>query len=151
MKSEFYLTKDEHYTLVFKKGISRANNLAVINVLPNGLKILRYGLVTSKKVGGAVVRNRVKRRLREIARRLPVKAGWDIVLVARPAMAGAKYQSIKEKIKELLAKTNILAEVMCCRIHKHPSCRCLHTDTRFKSFYNRFFIGGSCQTDCLGV
>jgi len=110
MKSEIYLTKDEHYTLVFKKGISRANNLAVINVLPNGLKISRYGLVTSKKVGGAVVRNRIKRRLREIAKRLPVQPGWDIVLVARPSIAGAEYQEIKEKIEELLAKTKILAE-----------------------------------------
>lgn len=110
MKSEIYLTKSEHYTLVFKKGFSRANNLAVINVLSNGLKISRYGLVTSKKVGGAVVRNRVKRRLREIVKRLPVQAGWDIVLVARPAIAEAEYQDIKDKLRELLAKTKILAE-----------------------------------------
>ena len=110
MKSEIYLTKNEHYALVFKKGISRANNLAVINVLPNGLEISRYGLVTSKKVGGAVVRNRVKRRLREIARWLPVKPGWDIVLVARPAMAEAEYRDIKERIRELAVKTEILTE-----------------------------------------
>lgn len=110
MKSEMYLTRTEQYALVFKKGISRANNLAVINVLANGLNISRYGLVTSKKVGGAVTRNRVKRRLREIVKRLPVKSGWDIVLVARPEIAGAEYQHMKDKLRELLAKTKILVE-----------------------------------------
>ena len=82
----------------------------MINILSNGLEISRYGLVTSKKVGGAVIRNRVKRRLREITKRLPVKPGWDIVLVARPAMAEAEHQDIKDKIRELLAKMKILAE-----------------------------------------
>jgi len=51
----------------------------------------RLGLTVSGKVGGAVARNRVKRRLREIFRRrhAALPPGWDIVLIARPGCADA--------------------------------------------------------------
>lgn len=58
----------------------------------DGQDTLRVGYTCSKKVGNAVARNRAKRRLREIARLvLPLhgKAGWDYVLVGRPATTAA--------------------------------------------------------------
>jgi ribonuclease P protein component len=53
----------------------------------------RFGVTVSRKVGGAVVRNRVKRWIRESCRRMQdqLPAGVDLVVVARPSAAGAGY------------------------------------------------------------
>jgi ribonuclease P protein component len=63
-------------------------------VARNGTDGSRFGLTVSRKVGGAVIRNRVKRWLREAVRheRSSVVGGWDVVIVARPeaAIAGAE-------------------------------------------------------------
>jgi ribonuclease P protein component len=65
----------------------------VVIVAKNGTDDSRFGLTVSRKVGGAVVRNRVKRWLREAVRheRSSVLGGWDVVIVAQPdaAIAGA--------------------------------------------------------------
>ena len=85
MKGEEYLTKSGQFSPVLSQGSSWVGSLVVMKALPNGLKLSRYGLVTSKRVGKAVVRNRVKRLLREIMRQTPLKPGWDIVFITRPA------------------------------------------------------------------
>jgi len=63
---------------------------------------LRIGFTCSKKVGNAVARNRAKRRLREIARRvLPVRgqAGWDYVLIGRPQVTAARdFQALQDDL-----------------------------------------------------
>jgi ribonuclease P protein component len=65
----------------------------VVIVAKNGTAASRFGLTVSRKVGGAVIRNRVKRWLREAVRheRSSVLGGWDVVIVAQPdaAIAGA--------------------------------------------------------------
>ncbi len=63
--------------------------MLVLKAAPNGLEGNRYGFSVGRRVGIAVVRNRVKRRLREVARLARVKAGWDMVFIARGAAASA--------------------------------------------------------------
>lgn len=66
----------------------------------------RLGLTVSKKVGEAVVRTRVKRRLREIARSCkPLWRGKDVVLIARPEAAGADPLLLKQEVQALLGRT----------------------------------------------
>ena len=71
----------------------------------------RAGFVTSKRVGGAVVRNRVRRRLREIVRKHQhdVRTGVWIVLIARPAAANATQRALEDEWLRLAKRALILA------------------------------------------
>ena len=66
----------------------------------------RVGFSVSKRVGNAVARNRVKRRLREITRRMlaDLPVGWDIVLSAKPAAAAADYTTLAASIGDLFRR-----------------------------------------------
>lgn len=108
MRGEQYLTKPQQYASVYSKGTSRVSDLVVMKVLPNALDLTRYGFSVSKRVGKAVTRNRVKRLLREILRIMPLRPGWDIVFIARPAVAAADYASLKKSVEGLLARARLL-------------------------------------------
>ena len=110
MKAKKVLTKRREFVLVFSRGTSVVGGLVVMKALANELGLLRYGLVTSRRVGKAVARNRIRRRLRESLRKLPLKTGWDIVFIARPAAAEAKYADIDKELKRLLSKARLLVE-----------------------------------------
>ena len=103
-----YITRSEDYALVYAKGGSWACNLVAMRALPTGLALSRCGFSISKKVGKAVVRNRIKRLLREILRVTPLKPGWDIVFVARPAAASADYVNLKRAVERLLSQADLL-------------------------------------------
>ena len=82
--------------------------LVGIKSRPTQLPGSRYGFVVSKRVGKAVVRNRVKRQLREIIRQLILKPGTDIVLSARPQAAQAEYAALNTAVLDLLAQAGLL-------------------------------------------
>lgn len=89
------------------------DRLLLVSATPDGSPGDRVGLSVSKRVGGAVIRNRVKRRLREIFRDLVVSgggegdaegAGWDIVATARPSAADATYDDLGRSAARLISK-----------------------------------------------
>jgi ribonuclease P protein component len=110
MKGIDHLTRPEQYTKVYNEGSSRSDSLLVMKSLPNALELSRYGISVSKRVGKAVVRNRVKRLLREILRLTPLKPGWDIIFIARNPTAAASYVQIEGSVKSLLARSRLMAE-----------------------------------------
>ena len=109
MRGEEYLTKSAQYTLVYKEGSSWVSSLIVVKALSNGLSLSRCGFSVSKRVGNAVIRNRVKRLLREILRLAPLEPGWDVVFIARPATATARYAELKRSVEDLLSRAKLLA------------------------------------------
>jgi ribonuclease P protein component len=110
VRREEYLTRAAQYDLVYSKGKAWAGEMVVMRALPNGLTISRCGFSVSRRVGKAVVRNRVKRLLREILRLTPLKPGWDIIFIARPLAADASYADIEKSVKGLLSRAQLLAE-----------------------------------------
>ncbi|MCJ7605695.1 MAG: ribonuclease P protein component [Dehalococcoidales bacterium] len=109
MRGEQYLTRKAQYQLVYDKGKTWANRQVVIKVLPNELEISRYGFTVSRKVGKAVIRNKVKRRLREIVKQLELQPGWDIIIIARTPAAQADYSGLGSSLRTTLEKAGIVA------------------------------------------
>jgi ribonuclease P protein component len=82
------------------------HRLLVLYVAPNELDRTRVGITVSGRVGNAVVRNKVRRRLREALRaRLPnLKPGVDLLITARPASAAASWEELCEALDGVLAR-----------------------------------------------
>jgi len=76
----------------------------VIFYRPNGGPQSRFGISVKKALGGAVVRNRIRRRIREILRRniSEILPGWDIVIHPRTSMTRAAFASIEAELLGLL-------------------------------------------------
>ena len=108
MRGEQYLTKRAQFGLVYDEGRSWVSKAVVMKAVPNKLDLSRYGFSVSRRVGKAVVRNRVKRLLREILRQTPLQPGWDIIFIARPPAAGASFNSLDESVRGLLSRAGLL-------------------------------------------
>ncbi len=76
----------------------------VVRFVPNGRDHDRYGISTGRRLGGAVQRNRVRRRLREILRRSPNDSGHglDILIVVRGPAVDASYDELCASLERLL-------------------------------------------------
>lgn len=109
MRREQRLTKNSQFAAVFQHGKPRANGLMVMRAIPNGLSFSRFGIVVGKKTHKkAVVRNKVKRRMREVARLKAIEPGWDIVFIARKGSTEADYSKIEGAMLELLKRAGLL-------------------------------------------
>ncbi len=108
MRGKEYLTRPMQYALVYNEGSSWTSSLLVMKILPNGLGLSRYGFSVSKRIGKAVMRNKVKRWLREILRLTPLKPGWDIVFIARRLAATADYANLEKSVKGLLSRAQLM-------------------------------------------
>ena len=110
MERRYRLQKNRTFQYVYRRGRSVAcRDLVMLYARGRGLQV---GFSVSKKVGNAVTRNKVKRRLRECFRPYlgDVKAGLYVV-VARPSAAGATFQSLQRDMRYLLKKQSaFLAE-----------------------------------------
>ena len=108
VRGEQYLTRKAQFESVYDKGGSWVSKAVVIKVLPNGLDLTRYGFTVSKRIGKAVVRNRVKRLLREILRQITLQPGYDIVFIARTSAAKADFSSLEKTVGDLLFQAGLL-------------------------------------------
>ena len=112
MRHKQRLTRRRDFATVYRKGRALAHPLVVLRLLPNQLPYSRYGFVVSKTVGKAVVRNQVRRRLREGIRTLLVQPGWDIVVIARPKAAAADFHTLRRATAGLLSRAKVLTSVL---------------------------------------
>ncbi|SKA97443.1 ribonuclease P protein component [Caloramator quimbayensis] len=113
MKKEERVRKNSHFRYIYRKGKSLSNDVLVLYLFRNGKNINRVGISVSKKIGNSVVRNRVKRLIRECFRknRNMTKTGYDLIFVARKKSSQANYYLIEEAMKNLFKKGGLLKEV----------------------------------------
>ena len=112
MNSRFTLKQNSDFRRLYAKGKTSANRYLVLYCRHNGRGVNRMGYTVSSKLGGAVVRNRVRRRLREIARlNMPgLKSGWDVVVVARTRAVAASYAELDRAFKDACAALGLVRE-----------------------------------------
>lgn len=106
------LVRPVEFGRVKSEGIAHRGRTLVLGVLvKEDEKAFRVGFVTSKRIGGAVVRNRVRRRLRDVVRTQQgrLREGFWFVVVARPAAARASYSALKDEWLRLAERASILA------------------------------------------
>lgn len=105
------LKPSKGFKTVYGRGRSYATDLIVVYVLPRaGGSRIRFGFSAGKKVGGAVQRNRAKRIMREAVRPLlsQIAGSYDIVVIARRAIAGAKFAPVQSDLVKLLRRAGVL-------------------------------------------
>jgi ribonuclease P protein component len=106
------LTLTSQFARVRTEGQNVRGRLLILGFLrTEGTERFQAGFVTSKRIGGAVVRNRVRRRLRDIVRTQQgrLREGFWFVVIARPAAARASYRALKDEWLRLAARASILA------------------------------------------
>ncbi len=106
------LKKNSDFRRLYAKGKSAATPHLVLYTRRNRRGENRLGYTVSVKLGHAVVRNRVRRRLREIVRlnEPALKQGWDMVVVARSRSVGAPYRKLEASFLDACGKLGLLRE-----------------------------------------
>ncbi|WP_369695375.1 ribonuclease P protein component [Terrimicrobium sacchariphilum] len=106
------LRTSREFALVRKQGRTAQGRLLRISVvrMEEDSQPARFGIITSRKVGGAVDRNHTRRRLRELCRlsRPEVIAGWLVVVVAKSHAASASFSELREEWLQLARRLSIV-------------------------------------------
>ena len=110
MKITVSMKENHLFRRLYNKGKSAADGRLVLYVRHNGGKTNRLGFTVSTKLGHAVVRNRTRRRLREIYRlhEEQIRPGMDIVVVARVRAAESDYHQLERSFLRLAEKVDLL-------------------------------------------
>ncbi len=107
------LRHNQDFRKVFQKGKSFANQYFVLYLIrrhATSRRSSRVGFSVSKKVGNAVVRNRVKRLLREVMRRSITAIAYeaDIVIIARKGSSVLDYRDVDRYVQQLLDRSHLM-------------------------------------------
>jgi len=103
---EARIRKKRDYSTVYQQGVRKDSKHFIVIARPNQAGFSRLGVTVSKKAGGAVTRNRVKRLLREFFRlhQTQFALAQDIVIIAKRDMPALTYQDVRRELEGLIAK-----------------------------------------------
>ena len=109
MKKRFRVKKEKDFSAIFKKGESFANRKFVIYRLENNEQHFRVGLSVSKKLGNAVTRNQIKRRIRHILieHKNQLVENVDFVVIARKGVEILDYAEMEKNLLHVLKLSKI--------------------------------------------
>lgn len=108
------LKQNHLFRRLYQRGKSAAGRCVVVYCRRNGLSYNRLGITAGTKIGHAVVRNRIRRRIREAYRlsEHTYQRGYDIVVVARTRAAHADYQEIADCLHKQADKLGLIRKEM---------------------------------------
>jgi ribonuclease P protein component len=103
---DFRLLRRAQFKRTYDEGQRRSASLCTIFFRSNGLPQTRLGVTAPVRLGNAVFRNRLKRRLREVFRlnRTSIPGGWDIVMNPRQGVAKVPFPTLEREILKLFPK-----------------------------------------------
>jgi ribonuclease P protein component len=104
------LKNPRDFSLVYSQGRPRFGKYVVVSSLPTDLEVSRVGFAVSKKVGNAVTRNRIKRRLRAIIQEVApnVEPGFDLVIGAKRSCVEVDFAQLRADLFRVLQGSNLL-------------------------------------------
>jgi ribonuclease P protein component len=104
------LTRPQDFAALQSDGTVRSHQLLSGRFLRTDLDATRFGLSTGRRLGGAVIRNRVRRRLREALRAMApsFQPGWDVLIVARPGIVDVDHATLVGALRRLLVRGGVL-------------------------------------------
>ncbi len=110
LKRSQRINQNREYNYIYKKGKKLQGRYIIIFVVTEHSGNNRFGIVTSKKVGGAVKRNRVKRQLRAAIQKNQdlIKTGHGLVIVARSNIKDASYALIENDFVNLMKRAHLI-------------------------------------------
>jgi ribonuclease P protein component len=111
VQHKFRLTRSTDFKRVRRTGKSYAHPFVVLVVQTSEVPRVRVGVTAGRSVGGAVQRNKAKRLLREAMRPLlpDLFPGWNLILIARPALLSKSLQEIRQVLASLLRRAQIMS------------------------------------------
>ena len=112
MKKNFRVKREKDFKAIFKEGTSFANRKFVVYQLENQKNHFRVGLSVSKKLGNAVTRNQIKRRIRHILQNAKggISEDVDFVVIARNGVEALGYAEMEKNLLHVLKLSKIYQE-----------------------------------------
>lgn len=112
MQQHLRLRRRADFLHVREKGHRWQHAAVVMSAAVNGLAHNRYGFIVSKRLGKAVVRNRLRRRLREAVRTIhpQMKPGYDVVIIARLPSLSLSYGELRQALLEATQRAGLVEE-----------------------------------------
>lgn len=111
MKKEYRVKKSKEIEEILKRKRFSSNSYFIVYVKEqNETSHFRYAMSVSKKIGDAVIRNRLKRQIRAIMRNFIIKEGYDLFIIARNPIKTISFLQMSDQLEFLLQKQKLLVK-----------------------------------------
>jgi len=112
MEKKYKLRKNMEFKKVYSGGKNFWNRNLILYIRKNKLEESRFGVTITKKIGNAVVRNKIKRRIKEIYRlnMYRIKDGYDLIFIPKKNVVDISYKELESALIHILKLSNMLKD-----------------------------------------